>query len=288
MASQPDRPVHPARLEAAGLSPSAGGRSTHPDPPAQPRPDGPAAHARGGRRLPGRHPPGAYERVVDRLLASPHYGERWARPWLDLARYADSNGYSIDAPRSIWSYRDWVIDALNRDMPFDGFTIDQLAGDLRPGADPAQQVATGFHRNTPINQEGGIDLEQFRVESIVDRVNTTATVWLGLTVGCAQCHDHKYDPIAQREYYELFAFLNNADEPTIEIAEPEVLARRRPDQGQAQRLPQTARRRASRGPGAGARWEKTLTTDFTPTSPPSSRMPSTGSPRSGRRPRSAA
>ena len=123
--------------------------------------------------------PDAYERLVDRLLASPHYGERWGRHWLDLARYADSNGYSIDAPRSIWKYRDWVIDALNRDLPFDQFTIEQLAGDLLPDATLEQKVATGFHRNTLINQEGGIDLEQFRVEAVVDRVNTTGTVWLG-------------------------------------------------------------------------------------------------------------
>jgi mono/diheme cytochrome c family protein len=170
--------------------------------------------------------PDAYGKVVDRLLASPHFGERWARPWLDLARYADSNGYSIDAPRSIWKYRDWVIDALNRDMPFDEFAIEQLAGDLLPGATLDQKVATGFHRNTPINQEGGIDPEQFRIESVIDRVNTTGTAFLGLTVGCCQCHDHKYDPISQREYYQLFAFFNNCDEPDLPLATPEDLARK--------------------------------------------------------------
>ena len=170
--------------------------------------------------------PDAYERLVDRLLASPHYGERWARPWLDLARYADSNGYSIDAPRSIWPYRDWVIDALNRDLPFDAFATEQLAGDLLPGATLAQRVATGFHRNTPINQEGGIDREQFRVESILDRTNTTGTVFLGLTIGCCQCHDHKYDPVTQEEYYKLFAFFNNCDEPEIPVASPEEVASR--------------------------------------------------------------
>jgi hypothetical protein len=151
----------------------------------------------------------ACEKLVDRLLASPHYGERWGRHWLDVARYADSNGYSIDAPRSIWKYRDWVIDALNADMPFDRFTIDQLAGDLVPDATLHQKIATGFHRNTQINQEGGIDPEQFRVESVLDRVNTTATAFLGLTVGCAQCHDHKFDPITQKEYYQFFAFFNS-------------------------------------------------------------------------------
>jgi mono/diheme cytochrome c family protein len=165
--------------------------------------------------------PDAYERLVDRLLASPHYGERWARRWLDLARYADSNGYSIDAPRSVWKYRDWVIDAFNRDLPFDQLVIHQLAGDLLPNPTPAQRVATGFHRNTQINEEGGIDLEQFRVESIVDRTNTTGTVFLGLTVGCCQCHDHKFDPLAQREYYQLFAFFNSSDEPQMELASPE-------------------------------------------------------------------
>ena len=165
----------------------------------------------------------AYERLVDRLLASEHYGERWGRHWLDAARYADSNGYSVDAPRQIWKYRDWVIDALNDDMPFDQFTIDQIAGDMLPNATREQRVATGFHRNTQINQEGGIDKEQFRVESIIDRVNTTATAWLGLTVACAQCHDHKFDPISQKEYYQLFAFFNNQNEPDLPIANEEEL-----------------------------------------------------------------
>jgi len=156
--------------------------------------------------------PDAYEQLVERLLQSPHYGERWGRHWLDAARYADSNGYSIDAPRAIWKYRDWVIQALNRDLPFDQFVIEQLAGDLIPKATLEQKIATGFHRNTQINQEGGIDPEQFRVESVMDRVNTTATVFLGLTIGCAQCHDHKFDPISQREYYQLYAFFNNTVE----------------------------------------------------------------------------
>jgi hypothetical protein len=160
--------------------------------------------------------------AIETLLASPHYGERWGRWWLDQARYADSNGYSIDAPRQIWKFRDWVIDALNADMPFDRFTIEQLAGDLLPNATESQKIATGFHRNTQINQEGGIDKEQFRIDSVFDRVATTGTVWLGLTVGCAQCHDHKFDPIAQKEYYRLFAFLNNQDEPTMKVFDPSV------------------------------------------------------------------
>ena len=155
----------------------------------------------------------AYEKAVDRLLASPHYGERWGKHWLDAARYADSNGYSIDSARSMWKYRDWVIDAINRDMPFDEFAIEQIAGDMLQGATIDQKIATGFHRNTQINQEGGIDEEQFRVEAVVDRVNTTGSVFLGLTIGCAQCHNHKFDPIAQADYYRFFAFFNSCDEP---------------------------------------------------------------------------
>jgi len=165
--------------------------------------------------------PDAYEKLVERLLASPHYGERWGRWWLDVARYADSNGYSIDAPRSIWRYRDWVIAALNRDLPFDQFTIEQLAGDMLPNATMEQKVATGFHRNTQINQEGGIDKEQFRIESVVDRVATTGYAWLGLTIACANCHDHKFDPIAQKEYFGLFAMLNNQDEPDLPLVSPD-------------------------------------------------------------------
>ncbi len=159
----------------------------------------------------------AISELVDRLLRSPHYGERWGRWWLDQARYADSNGYSIDAPRQIWLYRDWVVDALNRDLPFDKFTIEQLAGDLLPQATTEQIVATGFHRNTQINQEGGIDPEQFRIDSVIDRVATTGSVWLGLTVGCAQCHNHKFDPIEQKEYYQFFAFFNNQEEPNLKV-----------------------------------------------------------------------
>ena len=162
----------------------------------------------------------AYSSLVDRLLYSPHYGERWGRWWLDQARYADSNGYSIDAPRSIWKFRDWVVNALNCDMPFDQFTIEQLAGDLLPDATENQKIATGFHRNTTINQEGGIDLEQFRVDSVFDRVGTTGTVWLGLSIGCAQCHDHKFDPIQQKEFYQFFAFFNSQDEPTLKVSDP--------------------------------------------------------------------
>ncbi len=156
--------------------------------------------------------PDAYQRLVDRLLASPHYGEKWGRHWLDSARYADTNGYEKDSPRSIWLYREWVIGALNSDIPYDSFLIEQLAGDLLPGANSAQHVATGFLRNSMLNEEGGVDPEQFRVEQVVDRVETVGRSILGLTVQCAQCHDHKYDPISQKDYFQLFAFLNNDEE----------------------------------------------------------------------------
>jgi hypothetical protein len=205
--------------------------------------------------------PDAYERVVDRLLASPHYGERWGRHWLDLARYADSNGFNIDAPRSIWKYRDWVIDALNRDMPFDQFATEQLAGDLLPDATLEQRIATGFHRNTLINQEGGIDEEQFRVESVVDRVNTTSAVFLGLTIGCAQCHDHKFDPISQREYYQLFAFFNSADEPTLELPTPEQKRQRDEVRARIDELEKRLGQIDSATPERVAKWEGGLTTE---------------------------
>ena len=170
--------------------------------------------------------PRAYERLVNRLLESKHYGERWARLWLDLARYADTNGYEKDRTRSIWPYRDWVIRALNDDMPFDRFTIDQLAGDMLPGATADQRIATGFHRNTMLNEEGGIDPLEYRFYAMVDRVATTGTVWLGLTVGCAQCHSHKYDPVSHVEYYSLMALLNNADEPDLAVKAPELSKQR--------------------------------------------------------------
>jgi len=161
--------------------------------------------------------PDAYERLVDRLIASPHYGEKWARTWLDLAHYADSDGYEKDLPRPwAWRYRQWVIEALNRDMPFDEFTIEQLAGDLLPNATVDQQVATGFLRNTLTNREAGVDRMEARFEQIVNRTNTVSTVWLGLTAGCAQCHNHKFDPIPQKDYYRFFAFMNSTEEAEIE------------------------------------------------------------------------
>jgi len=165
--------------------------------------------------------PDAYERAVDRLLASPHYGEKWARYWLDLARYADSDGYEKDRSRPwAWRWRQWVIDALNRDMPFDEFTTEQLAGDLMPNRTIDTVVATGFNRNTLTNREGGTDPEQFRDEQVLDRAATLGTVWLGLTVGCAQCHNHKFDPIAQKEFYQLTAFFNTEEEANIPAPMP--------------------------------------------------------------------
>jgi mono/diheme cytochrome c family protein len=161
--------------------------------------------------------PGAYERLVDRVLQSKHYGERWGRHWLDLARYADSDGYEKDKPRAFaYRYRDWVIDALNADMPFDQFSLKQIAGDMLPEATPADRVASGFHRNTLHNTEGGTDREEDRVKKTVDRTNTFGTIWLGTTVGCAQCHTHKYDPITHREYFSLYAFFNSMNESNID------------------------------------------------------------------------
>lgn len=170
--------------------------------------------------------PGAYRALVDRLLASPHFGERWGRHWLDLARYADSDGYLGDDMRDYaWVYRDWVIDAINSDMPYDRFTVEQLAGDLLPGATLEQRVAAGFHRNTLKNTEAGADRELNRTREAIDRVSTTGTVWLGLTVGCAECHDHKHDPISQEEFYGLYSFFNNTEESDIAAPRPLELAR---------------------------------------------------------------
>ncbi|MCO6455513.1 MAG: DUF1553 domain-containing protein, partial [Pirellulaceae bacterium] len=184
-------------------------------------------------------PEPAYLREVERLLSSPHFGERLAAVWLDAARYADTNGYFGDKPRQAWPWRDWVLQALNANLPFDRFTIQQLAGDLLPGATRADRVATGFHRNSMANNETGTIDEEYRVEAVNDRVETTGTVWLGMTIGCAQCHDHKFDPVSQREYYQLFAFFNHSVEgglvtrdnppPTFEVPTPaqEQLVRQR-------------------------------------------------------------
>ena len=216
--------------------------------------------------------PDWYERLVDRLLASPSYGERWAQHWLDVARFSETDGFEHDHVRpNAWRFRDWVIDAMNRDLPFDQFGIEQLAGDMLPSATIEQKIATGFHRNTLLNQEGGIDLEQFRVESVVDRVNTTGTVFLGLTIGCAQCHDHKYDPISQREYYQLYAYFNSTafvgSDPTgprIDVPSPDQIARGEPERQRAIRariaeLENDLKSLADAIAADLAAWEKTLT-----------------------------
>ncbi|MDP7020573.1 MAG: PSD1 and planctomycete cytochrome C domain-containing protein [Pirellulaceae bacterium] len=156
---------------------------------------------------------GAYERMVDRMISSPHFGEKMARIWMDLARYGDTNGYHYDSTRQVWMWRDWVIRAYNDNMPFDQFTIEQLAGDLMPSATVQQKIASGFNRNTRYNEEGGADPEEWRIEYAKDRTRTLGQVWLGMTMGCAECHSHKYDPITQREFYQLYAFFNSLDEP---------------------------------------------------------------------------
>ena len=160
--------------------------------------------------------PNAYEKVVDRLLKSPHYGERMAMEWLDLARYADTHGYHIDSQREMWHWRDWVINAFNRNMPFDEFTIEQLAGDLLSNATIQQKIASGFHRNHMINYEGGAIPEEYQNEYVVDRVDATATVWMGTTLGCARCHDHKYDPFKQKDFYRFYAFFNDVPEKGLD------------------------------------------------------------------------
>src|SRR5688572_23423734 len=202
--------------------------------------------------------PKAYEKLVERLLASPHYGERWGRQWLDAARYADSNGYEKDAARSIWPYRDWVIQAFNRDLPFDAFTREQLAGDLLPKPTLDQRVATGFLRNSMLNQEGGIEPEQFRTEAMIDRMDAVGKTWLGLTIACAQCHNHKYDPISQKEYYQFFAFLNNDDEPFIEVPTSEQEKQRTEILAKVRELEEKAMREAVNLAERMAEWEKRL------------------------------
>ncbi len=180
--------------------------------------------------------PAAYERLVDRLLASPRYGERWARPWLDLCHYADTDGYLTDQLRPVaWRYRHWLIGALNANMPFDQFTVEQLAGDLLPESTQDQKIATGFLRQTLSNREGGADIEEFRVFQVLDRVSMVGTTWLGLTVGCARCHDHKYDAVSQQEFYQLYAYFNNADEANFDAPFPDEMADYRADRAEYER-----------------------------------------------------
>jgi mono/diheme cytochrome c family protein len=203
----------------------------------------------------------AYEKQVERLLASPHYGEMWARHWLDAAHYADSDGYEKDKPREVWFYRDWVIHALNKNLPYDRFVVDQIAGDLLPNHTQDDVVATGFLRNSQVNEEGGIDPEQFRMEAMFDRMHTVGSAILGLTIQCAQCHNHKYDPLKQEEYYKMMAFLNNTHEaniavytPTEEMKRTEILRRTREIEGTLQRQNKNWRTRM-------AAWEASVKND---------------------------
>ncbi|MEI6355690.1 MAG: PSD1 and planctomycete cytochrome C domain-containing protein [Verrucomicrobiota bacterium] len=198
--------------------------------------------------------PGAYEKLVDRLLDTPAYGERMAQWWLDLARYADTNGYHIDTHRDMWLWREWVIGAFNKNTPFDRFTVEQLAGDLLPGATVEQRVASGFNRNTMVNFEGGADPDEYQTKYVVDRVNTTAVTFLGLTVGCAECHDHKYDPISTKEFYQFYAFFNSITEkgldgeklnpiPSLRVPTPQMQAEVDQRKAEAEKLAQEHEKR---------------------------------------------
>jgi mono/diheme cytochrome c family protein len=216
--------------------------------------------------------PDAYERLAERLLNSPHYGERWARPWLDLARYADTNGFEKDRRRTMYKYRDWVIEALNRDMGFDQFVIEQLAGDMLPNATVDQQIASGFHRNTMYNEEGGVDKDEAMFEVLVDRVNTTGTVFLATSIGCAQCHNHKYDPFTQKEYYQLMAFFNNGQktpeeygdtsvkyrEPELELPTPDQAARRNALRKRIEEIEAKLKTQTAELDAEQAAWEQSL------------------------------
>lgn len=217
--------------------------------------------------------PDAYERLVDRLLASPRYGERMALPWLDAARYADTSGYQSDGPRHMWRWRDWVIESLNGNMPFDQFTVEQLAGDLLPKATLQQKIATGFNRNHRGNAEGGIIAAEYEVEYVVDRVDTTSTVWLGLTLGCTRCHDHKYDPFTQEEFYKLYAYFNSIPEHGRALKEgnspPYLSAPTRLQSAEIERLTLLKNAaendyREANPEGAQAKWEREVNLDSLP------------------------
>jgi hypothetical protein len=213
--------------------------------------------------------PGAYERFVDRQLALPAYGEHWARQWLDLARYADSKGYADDQPRSIWRYRDWVIDAFNRNLPFDQFTGEQIAGDLLPNPTEDQIFATGFHRNTMNNTEGGTDDEEFRSVAVVDRVNTTMAVWMGTSMACAQCHTHKYDPLTHKEYFSLYAILNQTEDadksdesPVLEFFSDAQIKQRAENEAGIARIEEKFRAARTTHVAAAAAWAKGFPTQL--------------------------
>ncbi|MDP4680208.1 MAG: DUF1553 domain-containing protein [Cyclobacteriaceae bacterium] len=198
----------------------------------------------------------SFEKVVDELLKSANYGEHWASMWLDLARYADSKGYEKDSKRIIWKYRDWVIKAFNEDMPFDEFTVTQLAGDLLPNPSMGQLIATGFHRNTLNNDEGGTDNEEYRVSTVIDRVNTTWEVWQSTTMGCVQCHSHPYDPIRQAEYYKSFAFFNNTSDWDVPEEHPLLRELNEEDQVKLEEIKDWINKRSS--PEESKNWEKFL------------------------------
>ncbi len=217
----------------------------------------------------------AYEKLVDRLLQSPHYGERMAMDWLDGARYADTNGYQVDMDRQMWRWRDWVIEAFNKNQPFDQFTVEQIAGDLLPNATFEQRVATGFNRNHRINAEGGAIPEEWRVEYVIDRVDTTATVWLGLTMGCARCHDHKYDPLTQRDFYRFYAFFNSVNEngldggagnavPLLPVPSPQIQAQIADVDAKLVIAQQDVKAVELRLPALQLEWEKTAANHVTP------------------------
>jgi hypothetical protein len=222
--------------------------------------------------------PNAYEKLVDRLLASSRYGERMVLDWLDAARYSDTNGYQGDNTRAMWPWRDWAIDALNKNMPFDQFTIEQIAGDMLPGATLAQKIASGFHRNHMLNGEGGRIVEESRVDYVVDRVDTTFTVWLGLTAGCARCHDHKFDPISQKDYYRLFAYFNNVNEaggvdrrggtgaPTLELPTEDQKQQIASQEKHVAEIESKAKTLASKLLEGQSDWEKTIREEKLPDS----------------------
>jgi hypothetical protein len=250
-----------ARLEKEGLSPSPEAnrvtliRRLYLDLVGlPPTPEEVDAFVRDGR-------PDAYERLVDRLLASPRHGERWGRLWLDAARYADSDGFEKDKPRFVWSYRDWVVNAINRDLPYDRFIVEQIAGDLLPGVGQEQVVATGYLRNSMINEEGGIDPEQFRMEAMFDRMDAIGKGILGLTIQCAQCHSHKFDPLTQTDYYRLFAFLNNAHEANVTVYSPMEQAKRAEIFRAVREIEADLKHRGPDWRGRMAEWERGVAKD---------------------------
>ena len=203
----------------------------------------------------------SYDAQIARLLASPHFGERWGRLWLDVARYADSDGFEKDKPRFVWTYRDWVINAINADMPYDEFIVEQIAGDLLPEPSQDKLVATGFLRNSMINEEGGIDPEQFRMEAMFDRMDAIGKGLLGLTIQCAQCHTHKYDPLTHTEYYGLFAFLNNSHEAQVAVYTPDEREEWRTTQGVIQRIEEGLRADNADWQDRMATWEDRVRND---------------------------